>query len=542
VKATYDQASAYSATVSPREACVLRYVLQRQAANRPDKVFIRGRHGKDITYAAFASDVERTAAGLAALGVRQDDTVGVWLPNGVDMLRVWFAINWLGATYVPINTAYKGELLRHVLENSAANLLVTCKDLTPRLSGQPLTTLRKVLEFGDSGVELSGIERINAAVLEAPAEARPLGRPIEPWDVQSIIFTSGTTGPSKGVVSPYAQLWETSGERSFYMLDEHDCAMVFGPLFHIAGTIPVIAMLNRGGSIAFAEFSTDRFWDDIRALGATFAVLLGVMCEFIFKIAPSPVDRDHPLKKVMMIPMPDNATAFANRFGVDFWTMYNMTELNAPLMSERNPATAGTCGRCRPGTELRIVDEFDRPLADGTVGELIVRCDSPWRLNSGYFRNPEATAHASRNGWFHTGDAMWRDADGNYFFADRIKDAIRRRGENISSFEVEREILAHPAVRECAVVAVPSLSEEDVLAAVCAVPGSLIDPAELLEFLTPRLAHFMLPRYVRIMDALPHTPTQKIEKYRLRQEGVTAETWDRERCGVAVRRDRINLR
>ncbi|MBU9547616.1 AMP-binding protein [Burkholderia multivorans] len=537
----HHQSDTYERSVAPREACVLRYVLQRQAVSRPDKVFIREHDGSGITYAAFAADVERTAAGLAALGIRQDETVGVWLPNGIDMLRIWFAINWLGAVYVPINTAYKGDLLRHVLDSSEARLLVTCRDLVPRLAGLSFATLRAVVEFGSSDVELPGIERIDAAVLERGGEVPPLKHPIEPWDTQSIIFTSGTTGPSKGVLSPYAQLWETSGERSFSMLDEHDCAIVFGPLFHIAGTIPVTAMLNQGGTIAFAEFSTERFWDDVRAVGATFAILLGVMCEFIAKVPPSTGDRDHPLRKVMMIPRPDNAAAFARRFGVDFWTMYNMTELNVPLMSERNPVTAGSCGRARRGTELRIVDAFDRELPDGNVGELIVRCDSPWRLNAGYFRDPEATVRAWRNGWFHTGDAMWRDAAGNYFFADRMKDAIRRRGENISSFEVEKEILAHPDVRECAVVAVPALSEDDVLAVVCPVPGAQINPGELLEFLVPRLAHFMLPRYIRIMDALPHTATQKIEKYRLRQEGVTAETWDRERHDVRVRRERIRV-
>lgn len=240
-----------------------------------------------------------------------------------------------------------------------------------------------------------------------------------------------------------------------------------------------------------------------------------------------------------MIPLPENAGEFARRFGVTFWTMYNMTELNLPLMSGPDPQIAGTCGRPRPGTELRIVDEFDRELPPGTVGELMVRCDSPWRLNSGYFRDPAATANAWRNGWFHTGDAMRRDEEGNYFFVDRLKDAIRRRGENISSYEVEVEILAHPSVRECAVVAVPAASEDDVLAVVSPVPGRSIDPAELLEFLRPRLAHFMLPRYVRTLEELPHTPTQKIEKYRLRQEGVTADTWDRDRSGIRVRRDRI---
>jgi carnitine-CoA ligase len=192
-----------------------------------------------------------------------------------------------------------------------------------------------------------------------------------------------------------------------------------------------------------------------------------------------------------------------------------MTELNTPIVSECNPRVSGTCGKARPGNALRIVDAHDREVAPGEIDELIIRSEAPWALNSGYFKNPEATAQAWRNGWFHTGDAFRRDTDGNFFFVDRIKDAIRRRGENISSFEVEAEILAHPAIRECAVVAVPNeLAEDDVLAIVSPAPGAVIKPKELLAFLQARLAHFMIPRYVRIVAELPRTPTQKIEKIR----------------------------
>ena len=171
---------------------------------------------------------------------------------------------------------------------------------------------------------------------------------------------------------------------------------------------------------------------------------------------------------------------------------------------------------------------------------MILRSDAPWALNSGYFKNPEATAYAWRNGWFHTGDAFRRDVDGNFFFVDRIKDAIRRRGENISSFEVEAEILSHPAIRECAVVAVPNeLAEDDVLAIVAPAPGAVVKPEELLAFLQARLAHFMVPRYVRIVAELPRTPTQKVEKYLLRQQAVTADTWDREKAGIRIKREKL---
>jgi crotonobetaine/carnitine-CoA ligase len=217
-----------------------------------------------------------------------------------------------------------------------------------------------------------------------------------------------------------------------------------------------------------------------------------------------------------------------------------MTEISTPLVSEANPAKAGSCGRPRPGVELRLVDEHDCEVAPGSVGELLVRTDAPWALNSGYYKNPEATAAAWRNGWFHTGDAFRKDADGTYFFVDRIKDAIRRRGENISSFEVETEIAAHPLVNEVAVIPVPSeLSEDEIMCVIAPAPGRTIDAKELIEFLVPRLPHFMVPRYVRIVDSLPKTPTQKNQKHLLRTEGVTADTWDREKAGIKIGRQRL---
>ena len=217
-----------------------------------------------------------------------------------------------------------------------------------------------------------------------------------------------------------------------------------------------------------------------------------------------------------------------------------MTEISTPLVSGPNPSPVGTCGRPRSGVDVRIVDEHDCEVEPGAVGELIVRTDRPWAMNHGYFRNPEATARAWRNGWFHTGDAFRVDAAGNYFFVDRIKDAIRRRGENISSFEVETEVGAHPAVKEAAAVAVASdEGEDEVLVAVSLADGARLDPEDLIRFLLPRMAHFMVPRYVRVVDELPKTPTQKVQKHVLRTEGLTADTWDRAAAGIEVKRERI---
>jgi crotonobetaine/carnitine-CoA ligase len=240
-----------------------------------------------------------------------------------------------------------------------------------------------------------------------------------------------------------------------------------------------------------------------------------------------------------MVPVQD-APAFSERFGVDVYTVFNMTEISSPVISAPNPPINGSCGRRREGVDIRIVDENDLEVAVGEVGELVVRTDRPWAMNHGYYKNPEATAAAWRNGWFHTGDAFRMDADGNYFFVDRLKDVIRRRGENISSFEVETEVLTHSAIKEAAAVAVPSeLSEDEVLVAVSLADGHGLQPEELISYLVRRMPHYMVPRYIRIMPALPKTPTQKILKRTLRADGITADTWDRERAGISVKRQKL---
>jgi crotonobetaine/carnitine-CoA ligase len=217
-----------------------------------------------------------------------------------------------------------------------------------------------------------------------------------------------------------------------------------------------------------------------------------------------------------------------------------MTEISSPIVSEANPNKLGTCGKVRAGVEVRLVDSNDCEVPIGSVGEMIVRTDRPWAMNSGYHKNPQATAIAWRNGWFHTGDAFRRDNEGFFYFVDRVKDAIRRRGENISSFEVESEVMAHPHVREAAVIAVPSeYSEDEVMAVIAPVPGVTVDYVDLIGFLTSRLPYFMVPRYIRMMDDLPKTPTAKVMKAELRAEGLTADSWDHEASGIKLRKEKL---
>jgi crotonobetaine/carnitine-CoA ligase len=262
------------------------------------------------------------------------------------------------------------------------------------------------------------------------------------------------------------------------------------------------------------------------------------MATFLMKQPKSENDKKHGVKKAFMVPLSDDAFAFNERFGIDIYTIFNMTEISSPIVSEPNPSVRGTCGKVRPGVEVRLVDSNECVVPVGQVGEMIVRTDRPWGMNSGYYKNSEATAEAWRNGWFHTGDAFRQNESGYFYFVDRIKDAIRRRGENISSFEVEAEICSHPAVKEAAAIGVPSeATEDDVMAIISIVEGAEIDLKALCEFLVNRMPYYMVPRYIRIVDALPKTPTEKVQKSQLRIEGITSDTWDRDKSGLRFSRE-----
>jgi carnitine-CoA ligase len=522
---------------------VQRYMIERWAREQPDKTFAIFAEGEQWTYREMRALAIRTANALRALGVKQGERVLVWLPNNADCLRIWFGLNYLGAVFVPINTAYRGSLLEHAIGLSEARLMIAHADLCPRLKDVNRKAVRELVVLGSAPIPLDGISVHPAGALEsAETNPPPLERPIAPWDMQSIIFTSGTTGPSKGVMSSYVHLHAMAGSAPF--LSGGDRYMINLPMFHSGGVMPVTAMLIHGGSIAMVDsFNTEAFWPTVRKTGITTSILLGVMGGFLLKRPPSPDDKDHPLRTCTYVPLNETAPQFHARFGTDIYTHFNMTEISMPIVTAANPTALGSAGRMRPGVEVRIIDENDCELPAGAVGELVVRTDCPWATSHGYAGNPIATAAAWRNGWFHTGDGFKRDAEGNFYFVDRLKDAIRRRGENISSFEVESEVLAYPAIREAAAIAVKSeIAEDEVCAVVAIKEGEAFDPGALIEFLRPRMAHFMVPRYVRVVEALPRTPTAKIEKVKLRAEGLTTDTWDREAAGIVVKREKIGAK
>ena len=529
-------------SVPVREECVLRYVLDRWAAERPDQIFARFENGSEWSFAETRKRIRRLGAALQTLGVTQGDHVVVWLPNGKESLEAYFAIGYIGAVYVPINTAYIGDLLAHVIGNAGARLIIAHRDLVPRLAEIDTAALETVVTVGTAAVRVEGLDALDyQSALQSAGSLVALTREIEPWDTQSIIYTSGTTGPSKGVLSSYLHNFAGMNSTVWSCVRNDDRQLIGLPMFHIGGCFIVYSMLCRGASIAITEgFQTKRFWSTVRESESTVVFLLGAMATFLLKEPESEDDQDHPLRMVFIVPLTEDATRFADRFGVTVHTIFNMTEISTPIISPPNPNEAGYCGKARDGVTLRVVDENDIEVPPGAVGQLIIRTDQPWAMNHGYYKDPQATADAWRNGWFHTGDAFRMNADGAFYYVDRIKDSIRRRGENISSIEVETQVNAHPAIQECAAIAVPSeWGEDEVMIVFAPKAGQAVEPEALIEFLISRMAHFMVPRYVRIMKELPKTPTTKIQKAALRAEGITAECWDREKAGIKIKRTRL---
>ena len=523
------------------DRCVLRPILERHATERGDKIFAWFPDRAPWTYADTHRVAAQTANALAKLGVGRGDRVLCWLPNGPDAVRLWFGVNYLGAVYVPINLAYRGTLLAHVIANSGARLMVARGELVGRLEGLDHSALRQVIVLGGAASPVEGLTLLDPGHLDSAVDTPPaLDHPIDPWETQSIIYTSGTTGPSKGVLSSYVHLHAMSTATTFIGPDDRYLVML--PLFHVGGTFPLYGMLAHGGSIAVVDgFRTSEFWSIVRRSGATTAIVLGSMAGFLLGQAPSHEDRGHGLRTVTMVPLAEAAVRFRERFGTEIHTHFNMTEISMPLVSEANPPQVGTAGRARAGVELRIVDANDCELPAGVPGELVVRADCPWAINHGYNGDPAATAQAWRNGWFHTGDLFSRDAEGSFFFVDRLKDAMRRRGENVSSFEVESEVLTYPGILEAAAVAVPSPhGEDEILVVVVPAPASEFRPEDLIRYLAQRMPHFMVPRYIWVTAELPKTPTQKVQKHLLRAQALQADLWDREAAGIKFRLERLS--
>jgi crotonobetaine/carnitine-CoA ligase len=515
-------------------------ILRNAAAAYPDRTYVVFPDGS-WTYAQFDALVDRVAAGLRARGLGKGSKLAIMLPNCVEFLALWFACARIGAVEVPVNTSFRGPLLKHVLHHSDAQALVVAAHLVEHVEAiaDGVPGLQTVAVWG--GEVVTGARHIAYADLvvepgDAPAEDVSADDPV------AIIFTSGTTGPSKGALLSHNYFWWFA-ERSWALRGEmraserlYTCL----PLFHANAQVlnAVTAMLRGQTAVIDTHFTASGFWQRLRDFGATQFNYIGGMIPILMKQPPTGRDREHEVRVALGAAAPKELwPAFEERFGIRVLECYGQTEDCVVTCNTLDAARVGSIGRAAWGYEMQVVDDDDRPVADGTVGEFVVRPTVPGVLMLGYYKMPMETLQVFRNLWFHTGDFGSRDADGYFWFKDRKKDAIRRRGENISAYEVEMVVNEHPAVLESAVYAVPSdVGEDDVMVSLVLQPGEALAPADLLRHCEPRLAYFAMPRYVDIRAELPKTPTHRVEKYRLRQQGITPGTWDRERAGYQLSR------
>jgi crotonobetaine/carnitine-CoA ligase len=512
---------------------VLPSLLADRAARTPDRVFVRNVGGDELTYAQLEAEIQSWLALLGGEGVTAGDRVVVMLPN-TKLLPIWMAIARLGAIEVPVNTAYRGKFLEHVLLSSGARYAVVAPEFADRFAalGDALGECRTIVLTEPVDVDLMHARAVTAD-LEAMSGQGHSVPPVEPggYHPAAILYTSGTTGASKGAIVSWEQIYKTAEAcPPWHDLSSDDVRYSPFPMFHMSGKLAVYSAAVLDGEVVIRNgFSTSEFWRDIDRYGCTTSLLIGATPTFIAKLPPSQGDREHPLRNVLLGPPPDNPIGFCERFGLRASVVFNMTELSCPTSTgwDMQLLERGSVGRLRQGYSMRIVDDADYELPPGEIGEIVVRAEEPWQLMGGYWGMPEKTVEAWRNLWFHTGDLGRMEADGTFYFLDRKKDAIRRRGENISSMELEAEICESDDVAEAAVVGYPSeVGEEDVRAVVVPLDPGSFDPAALIEFLRERVPAFMLPRYITIADALPKTPTEKVKKNELKDWPIDERTWE----------------
>ena len=507
-------------------------VLRDQVERFPDKPLLCTEN-RDYSRQQVDKQSNMIAHGLLEIGITKGEKVLLMLTNTELYIFSWLALAKLGAIEVPVHTAYKGHMLVHAVNESGARFIIIHAEFLSVLHAvrEQLNDLRYILIVnGDDDMPVF-TDTFQVKSFQDVISDNDSGLDIDPAynDTLALMYTSGTTGPSKGVLVTNAHSFEYANSVvNLLALQENDVYYAPLPLFHIAGQWAVVyaALMSNASAVIKEHFSVNDFWADIEKFKANVSFLLGAMANFLSQQAEGKDDANNSLERVLVVPLVPNLEEFRERFNVDVTTCYGSTEANVPIVATFDVQDPKQCGVARKGWQVEIVDDDDELVPAGIAGEIVVRPPEPWLTMRGYLNRPEATAEAYRNTWLHTGDMAIRDEDGNFCFVDRKKDAIRRRGENISSFEVEREVNAYPAVLESAAVAAKSEhTEDEILVVVVPRPGEDIDPLDLHEFLMGRAPKFMVPRYIKIAGKLPKTLTGKIQKNLLREEGVR-DCWD----------------
>ncbi len=501
--------------------------------------------GSRWTHAQAPGVVAQRAGALqGSAGVQRGDRVAILCGNRIECLETFLACGWIGAVSVPLNTASMGPQIQYFLANSGARLLVIEHALVERLATAELgqTALQAIWVVGAPEVPPPRIGGVPCAAYPAAGEAVDAAA-VQPGDPLAILYTSGTTGPAKGVVCPQAQFyWWGANTASILGVGEEDVLATTLPLFHINALNTYAQAALTGAEVVYTpRFSASGFWPTMQSCGATVVYLLGAMVPILLAQPEGEGERAHRVRIGLGPGVPAAAGAdFRRRTGVQLLEGYGSTETNFVLATRPDAPGDGVMGWLQPGFEARVADADDNPLPDGEAGELLLRAHEPHAFASGYFNMPDKTVEAWRNLWFHTGDRVVREkTDGAFRFIDRLKDAIRRRGENISSYEVEQVLLSHSAVATVAVYPVGSeLAEDEVMASLIAQPGAAIDLPELARYCEARLPYFAVPRYIDLVADLPRTENGKVQKFKLRERGITASTWDRLPAGSPQRREK----
>lgn len=516
-------------------------LLSKQVRRYGNRDFLRFKD-RVFGFEDLDRESDKVASGLQSLGIGKGDRVAVEMGNRPEFLFLWFGLCKLGAVEVPLNTAHRGNLLAYMVRQADCRMMVVesrfLDRVVPVLKG--LKKIEKVLVLKERDETLPKLSKPvfdYVRVMDNGGEYN--GVEVIWTDPFAILYTSGTTGLSKGALMPHSYgIHMGDIVTNAVKYTEEDCLYTVLPLYHgNAQLLSVIPALMNGARMVLRErFSAGSFWEDVKRYGCTAFNYIGAILPILYKSEPKPDDVDNPLRVMLGGGAPmDIFEAIEKRFGVTLIEGYGMSEIGIPLMNTLRVRKAATCGRPLPDYVVKVVDDNGMEVGVNVPGELLVRHLRPNCMLLEYYNMPVQTVEAWRDLWFHTGDYLYYDEDGYFHFVDRKKDALRRRGENISSYEVERVINEHPAVLESAAVGMMSeMGEDEVMVCITLKPGKRLEYEELMVFCEERMAYFMVPRYVRFMDELPKTPTQRVEKYRLREAGVTPDTWDREKAGYKL--------
>jgi carnitine-CoA ligase len=512
-------------------------ILQRRDAH-PNETFLKWKDD-EIAWGDFVDHIYAVAAGFWDAGIRTGDRVAMIMGNCPEFLYAYYALVFMGVGAVPLNVAQRGEALAYILNDSGASAIaiddvlveyfLAIKDRVPNVR---LVIVRgTVPPMGSNTIAIE-------AWLHAGRGRPPIGS-LARASADNILYTSGTTGPPKGVINKginpinIVKLWEPTGVRP------GETVYTSLPLFHgNALAVTALGAIMLDYKLALGErFSASKHWDECRKYNAVEFNTLGAMIPILLKQPERPDDGDNPVRVVLSAGCPAYAwQPLEKRFKLRIIEWFGMVDSPGFLMN--STGKIGSMGKPLPGFEFRVVDDEDHDVPGGKVGELVFRTEAG-KAAAFYFDKEDATNEAWRNDWFHSGDLAWIDEEGDFFYAGRKKASMRRRGENISAWEIESVVSQHPAVLESAAHAVPSeLSEDEIKLVVILKPGQAVTPEEILDFCQGKMAYYAIPRYVEFRGSLPKTGTHRIEYSVLKQEGITLRTWDREAAGYAVSRDR----